>query len=250
MTGLIKASDRIKAGAITFILQMLFGYVLISAFGIRLVPVIDDSLKVFDLAVPPPLPPPEKPKRSRIPSPKREGAASPPNLRAKPTEIMAPKPVIPLIIPPPVIVAPMPAMGSRNSAGAAERPGPGTGSGGQGRGTGSGDSGDGEGSGGGEPLRWLRGKLHDSDYPNALSDAGIGGMVSVQFRVEPDGRVSDCSVTRSSGNRELDAMTCRLIQTRYRFRAPRDASGRPLSATVIEDHEWIPHPRRDEQHGD
>lgn len=245
MTGLIKASDRIKAGTITVILQMLFGYVLISAFGLRLPVITDDSLKVFDVTDPPP-PPIEKRKPSRTPSPKREGAAAPPNLRAKPAEIMAPKPVIPLIIPPPVIAAPAPATGNQSSAGAAERPGPGTGSGGQGTGTGSGDSGDGEGSGGGEPLRWLRGRLHDSDYPSTLSDAGIGGMVSVRFHVGTDGRVSDCRVDRSSGNRELDDMTCRLIQTRYRYRAPRDASGRPLTATVIEDHEWIPHPRRGE----
>jgi protein TonB len=67
----------------------------------------------------------------------------------------------------------------------------------------------------------------------------------VRFRVEIDGRVSDCIVTQSSGSRELDDNTCRLIRTRYRFRAPRDESGRPVPATVVEDHEWIPHPRGD-----
>lgn len=245
MAGQISKSDRFRAAAATAALQLAFGYLLINAFGLKLAPVIDDSLKVFDVGISPPPPPPprEKPKPSRTPSPEREGAAAPPNLRSKPTEILAPKPIIPLIIPPPVIAAPVTGPGDQSSAGAADRPGPGTGSDGEGSGTGSGDSGSGAGSGGGQPLRWLRGRLRDSDYPSALSNAGIGGMVSVRFRVETDGRVSECAITRSSGNRELDDMTCRLIRQRYRFKAPRDANGRPLSATVIEDHEWIPHPR-------
>lgn len=243
MAGQISKSDRIRAAAATTALQLAFGYVLINAFGLKLVPVIDDSLKVFDVGVRPPPPPREKPKPSRTPSPEREGAAAPPNLRSKPTEILAPKPIIPLVIPPPVITAPVAGPGEQSRAGAADRPGPGTGSGGEGTGTGSGDSGSGGGSGAGQPLRWLRGRLHDSDYPSTLSNAGIGGMVSVQFRVETDGRVSECAITKSSGNRELDEMTCRLIRQRYRFRPPRDAGGRAVSATVIEDHEWIPHPR-------
>jgi protein TonB len=58
------------------------------------------------------------------------------------------------------------------------------------------------------------------------------GAVAVQFAVGTEGRVSNCSVTRSSGNPQLDGMTCRLLVERGRFAPARDAQGRPIQSRI------------------
>ena len=63
--------------------------------------------------------------------------------------------------------------------------------------------------------------------------------MSITFMVETNGRVGRCSVTRSSGIAELDQLTCRLIQQRFRFRPGTDRSGRPQAEEVDYDHDWI-----------
>lgn len=51
----------------------------------------------------------------------------------------------------------------------------------------------------------------------------------VRFTVGTDGRAGGCTVMRSSGNAELDATTCRLIERRFRFDPARDTQGRLVS---------------------
>ena len=162
--------------------------------------------------------------KERVRDRRDEGEGAPPNLRTEATQVVAPKPIIPLPIPPPVAAAPLPALGSDRSQGAAELPGPGIGRGGEGDGPGRGRRGRGEGADDGDftPPRLVRGRLSDSDYPAAIGEAGGGGTVSVRFSVETDGRVRHCLIEESSGNPELDAVTCRLIQQRYRFRPSLD----------------------------
>src|SRR3546814_18937309 len=91
-----------------------------------------DALKLFEVL---PKPPPriEKITPPRVGSKKPKDAASPPNLKAKPTAIVAPPPVILPIVPPSVTAASTPGVGSDPSAGASDVSGPGTGSGGQDR---------------------------------------------------------------------------------------------------------------------
>jgi protein TonB len=150
-----RAADRLKAAMGTAALQGLLGYALIVGLSPDLPVRIASDLKIFDIT-------PEPPRREErtVPAEKRtskpEGAASPPNLRAKPTEIVKPTPVVPLVIPPPIVASPKPGTGNDSSAGASNIPGPGTGSGGEGTGTGSGGAGEGEGGGGGTPARWVR----------------------------------------------------------------------------------------------
>jgi len=183
------------------------------------------SLVLFDVAEPPP--PPE------IPSPARteaeEGAASPANLRAKPAPVVVPPPRVQLPAPSPIAAAPIAGPGAAPDAGAADRPGPGTGAGGKGTGTGSGDGGSGTGGGAGQRARLRSGTIVDADYPRAASRARAEGAVTVRFRIAPDGRVSGCRVTRSSGNGDLDEATCRLIEERFRYEPARDGAGRAVS---------------------
>jgi protein TonB len=48
-------------------------------------------------------------------------------------------------------------------------------------------------------------------------------------------------VTRSSGSTDLDNTTCRLILERFRFKPSRDPNGRPVPATIVQNHTWVIH---------
>jgi periplasmic protein TonB len=241
--------DRLRSAAAVGLIHALIAYVLLTGVGYGPTgPLLPEAMKLLDVVELPP-PPPAKParpdveKKTRKAKPKNaEGAASPANLRNTPTEIMAPPPEIRLPVPPPIPVAPAPGQGSAPAAGAANVPGVGTGAGGVGNGLGSGRFGNGTGGGGGggqgSRARWLSGSIRGSDYPEGLYRARIGGIVHLRFTVAPSGRVSDCAVTRSSGSRDLDSLTCRLIVQRFRYRPARNAEGRPIASSVVGEHVW------------
>jgi protein TonB len=225
----------------------LLGYIFITGLGFDVVREVREELKMFDVArelPPPPAEPPpptgEMTEKKKTPDP--EGAASPANLKNTPSPIVAPPPKVRLEVPPPVIAAPVAGRATAPAAGAAEVPGPGTGKGGQGTGTGSGEHGSGTGGGGGGGMargaRWIRGGIYEADYPGAAWRAGAGGTVHIRFVVGRDGRVDDCSVTRSSGRGDLDSTTCRLIKRRFRYEPARDSQGKPVPEVVRGNHEW------------
>ncbi len=234
-----RTKDRIGAAVGAIVLPGLLGYALIYGLVVPLPAAVDEALKVFGVASPPPSPPVDKVKPRPSPTRKPQGAASPPNLKSKATEVVAPPPIVPVVVPPPVIVAAKAGIGAQATTGASDVRGQGTGSGGRGNGTGSGGYGDGDGGGGEETSpRWRRGRLKDSDYPRDAAETGIRGTVSVRYVVEVSGRVSQCRVTRSSGSAELDGLTCRLIEQRFRYDPSLDAAGRPVESTIVESHDW------------
>jgi periplasmic protein TonB len=234
----VNSQDRWKGAGLAFALTATLGWALIAGLAVRSGATIADTLATFSVL---PDPPPQTRERP-IPPPQRDprpaGEAAPPNLTSRPTEIVAPP--LPTLATP-VIAAPIAGEGAQPSAGAAELPGPGTGAGGSGDGFGAGGDGDGFGSGEADetPPQWLRGRIRDSDLPQWAVEEGIGGRVGVRYVVRTDGRVSDCEITRSSGSRALDAHTCRLIETRFRYRPSLDTAGRPVASAIVEDHEWV-----------
>jgi protein TonB len=135
--------------------------------------------------------------------------------------------------------APTPLVALRPSAPAS---GGGSGTGpalGSGAGGGSGGEGYGSDNGGGTELVQIAGEILPSDYPRDLRERGIGGRVGIVFTVGTNGRVTSCTVTRSSGVAELDALTCRLIQQRFRYRPSTDRYGRPVPDEVEGEHDWV-----------
>lgn len=246
------ALERARAGAPMLLVHLLLALALLRGLGFTPGVEAEDRLKLIDLALAPPVPQPSPPpapstgesESRRSGAPREEGAASPANLESRATELVAPTRPNPSPLP----AATVPNSGKDTSQGAAPVRGPGTGSGGVGQGTGSGAGGDGSG-GGGEggygdgrglsPPRWLRGRLRDSDYPRGLGEAGVRGRVGVRYVVETDGRVTNCSVTRSSGSALLDDTTCALIEQRFRYDPARDRFGRPIRSNLIESYEWL-----------
>jgi periplasmic protein TonB len=180
-----------------------------------------------------------------LPSPPRPRAAALHSQRVRRSKSAAPKPVsgpiggspvrAPSVAPPtsnPVAARSFlsAAAGEGNGSGPAVASGTGGGSGGQG----AGDDG-----GGGTDLVQIAGAILPKDYPRDLRERGVGGRVGVEFVVDKDGRVSGCTVTRSSGVPELDALTCRLIRDRFRYRPSTDRFGQPIPDEVEGEQDWI-----------
>lgn len=91
------------------------------------------------------------------------------------------------------------------------------------------------------PAVWLGGGPSNADNRGGWYE----GTVAVRFTIQPNGRVSNCVATRGSGNANLDAMTCGLVETGMRFRPALD-QGRPVasqgSATYVwrrSHHHWL-----------
>ncbi|MEG3163673.1 energy transducer TonB [Sphingomonas sp. PB2P19] len=243
MYGVQAPRDRIASATAAILLCAIIGYALILGLGVTMPGVVPDALKLFAVGPKPPPPPPERVIPRPAKSHRPEGAASPANLRAKATEIVAPKPIVPPIVPPQVIVALKSGVGAAANTGAAPVPGPGTGAGGVGNGTGSGGAGDGDGDGGDEtPPRLIKSRFSRGDFREAealVGENNVVGRLGVRYTVGTDGRVSQCRITRSSGKPALDGITCRLIEKRYRYRPSLDAAGRPVVSTVFHNQDWF-----------
>lgn len=77
------------------------------------------------------------------------------------------------------------------------------------------------------------------DYPDSAERNGEQGTTRFRLSVGPDGRVTDCTVTGSSGSSALDATTCRLMKARARFTPARDSNGNPASDSVASAIHWV-----------
>lgn len=217
------------------------GYALLNLTGAGAELARRSDLEIFDVILPAPPPPPpppppiveQQPAAEQARAREKQGAASPKNIKSKATPVVAPKPRVQVPTKSAVVAATTPGAGANATSGASDARGPGTGAGGTGNGTGSGGSGDGIGGGGrgGPPSRPTvieSSKLNSSDYPlGAIRAWPRGARVDVAVRVQLDGRGTDCKVNRSSGNRGIDADTCRLVMAKVRFNPARDERGRP-----------------------
>lgn len=244
--------DRIVSIAGVAIVHALLGWMLLAGLAPTVTRTIEQSLTLFSVTPPPPPRPEVKSAPRHKAAPREEGRAAPPNIRSRATEVAAPVPiVVPPPLPPVVVVTPKPFEGWQATQGATPVRGPGTGAGGEGDGTGSGSAGDGDGGGGGgRPLRLIRDTISNDDYPAAAYRAGASGTVGLRFIVGVKGRVTDCFVTRTSGNADLDAGTCRLIKEKLRYRPETNAAGRPIAAEVIGEHRWTLRDRPDRDYDD
>ena len=219
--------DRLRAAFLASALTAGIGYALIIGLGVDFERAPERALQLFEVRPPPPVREFVTPPLVRNTAP--EGRAAPPNLHARPKEIVAPPPIVPPPAPPPILAAPIADIGPAQSSGATDRPGPGTGAGGVGNGRGAGGSGDGTGGGRvARRFRHLSGEVTDDDQPEWMREAGMRGLVVFNFGIDADGRVTACTVTESSGHPALDDLTCRLFRQRLRFRPSLDASGRPV----------------------
>lgn len=85
----------------------------------------------------------------------------------------------------------------------------------------------------------LAGYVRDNDYPRQALSRRAMGIVYFELAISAEGRVSNCRVTRSSGEPSLDEQTCRIMLQRARFRPARDAAGQPVADVVTSRLGWF-----------
>lgn len=191
-------------------------------------------LSTFAVTVDLPKTPPPEPE----PAPD-SGAAGDEGRKAVPKPVVASTPK--LIVKPAPPAPRTSSTGTANSSGASDG-GSGTGAGGTGSGTGSGTGGSGQGGGIATNPVWIGGAINNArDYP--VPPGGrrmrIGTEVIVRVTVGTDGRASNCSVYRPSPDPEADAITCRLVLSRLRFKPATDAEGNPVTAPFFWRQRWF-----------
>ncbi len=74
------------------------------------------------------------------------------------------------------------------------------------------------------------------DYPQSAIRNEEQGTTAVRLTIGTDGRVTDCSMTASSGSSALDSATCNILRRRARFTPAKDQAGNPISDTVRHAH--------------
>jgi protein TonB len=195
--------------AIIFValIQLALGYAIVTGLAFNVIKKTAQDLKTFIVEEPPPPPdePPPPPKdMPKVPPPPM---TPPPLVRLNTTPppiAVVESPVIPPVAPPvyappapPPPPAPVHKVQSAQSA--------------------KGD---------------LRTLFSPDDYPASASSAGAEGTAQAQLTIGPDGRVTGCSITRSSGNGSLDSTTCNILRRRAKFTPARDSNGQPTSDTI------------------
>ena len=229
------ASRRPRPGTLAAIvlLHVLAIYAIAKAFAPAATASVEQAvLSTFTVTVDVPKPPPPEPQPD-------SGGAGEQGRKAVPKAVVAPKPKVAVKPAPPAPRAS--ASGTANSSGARES-GSGTGAGGAGSGTGSGTGGSGQGGGAATKPVWIGGAINNArDYPVPPGgrQTRIGTEVIVKVTVGPDGRASNCSVYRPSPDAEADAITCRLVVSRLRFKPATDAAGNPVAAPFFWRQRWF-----------
>ena len=87
----------------------------------------------------------------------------------------------------------------------------------------------------GNPGRWVP----PYEYPEISMLTGEEGTTGFLLEVGANGRVNDCSITRSSGSSRLDERACRSLERRARFRPALDNAGEPVSGYYRSAVRWV-----------
>ena len=202
---------RIWSIVLVAILHALLGYAFVTGLAYKFVKQAAEDLKTFEVqeeAPPPEEPPPEQPKATPPPPP----ITSPPplvNVPVRPSPVVIQPPV--QVQPPPQITTPPPPPPPPPPQRV-------------------------------EPARArsnLGSYFSDADYPAAAQRNEEQGTTAVALTVGPDGRVTDCRVTSSSGSATLDAATCNILRRRARFTPARGSDGNPTSDNTTTRIRWV-----------
>lgn len=84
------------------------------------------------------------------------------------------------------------------------------------------------------PARWVL----DSDYRSSWLRQGLSGSARFALAIDAAGKVTGCTITRSTGHGVLDAATCELVGKRARFEAARDGTGKPVAGSYTGSINW------------
>ncbi len=86
----------------------------------------------------------------------------------------------------------------------------------------------------GNPGRWIT----DNDYRPSWISREFSGVAGFTLEIDRQGRISDCTITRSTGYSALDDATCRLLRSRAEFSPAKDSSGAIVPGTYSSSVNW------------
>lgn len=86
----------------------------------------------------------------------------------------------------------------------------------------------------GSPQAWIT----NDDYPANALRAEQQGTVKFRLDVDATGRVTECTITESSGSDSLDSTACSLLKRRARFTPARDAKGNGVPSSFSSRFRW------------
>ena len=201
------SGNRIASFVVVALLHVLVGYALVTGLAYEAVQQVVKKVTTVDIKK-------DEPKKEPPPPPKK--AAAPPPIVAPPPKInvnVTPPPVQTVVTPPPAapvvpIIAP-PAPVPRFQP---KQPTP-----------------------KGNPANWAT----TNDYPTRALREEREGTTSFRVTVGPDGRVTGCSVTSSSGSPDLDDATCANVTRRARFNPATDGEGQPTTGSYSNRVRWV-----------
>lgn len=214
------SGNKVIALIIVGLIHLALGYALITGLAYEAVTKAIERVTTVDIEEPPPPEPEDEP-----PPPPEQNAAPPPpvappppiSIAVRPPQIQVqpniPPPAPPALrIPPPARVAPPappppPPPPKFTPKGAEPR---------------------------GNPGNWATA----NDYPSRALREEREGTTAFRVNVDAEGKVTSCSVTRSSGHSDLDDATCKNIQRRARFRPATDGNGNEVSDTWSSQVRW------------
>ena len=196
------SGNRLAALIVVAILHIIVGYALVTGLAYSAFQKVKERVETFDVKEEKP---PEKP-------------PPPPDQPLPPPPIVAPPPPISFSRPAPqletVTTPPPPAPVFTTAAPAPPPPpAPSQARGARPKGQGS----------------WAA-RIQDN-YPSAALRKEIEGTVGVRVTIGPDGRVSGCTVSGSSGSGDLDSAACDGMTRYARFEPALDAGGNPTTGS-------------------
>lgn len=207
------SGNRVTAFVIVALIHLVVGYALVTGLAYEGVRQVIKKVTTVDIKK-------DEPKKDEPPPPPKKQAAPPPivapppkvNINAAPppiTTVVTPPPaapMVPIIAPPaPVIAPPAPRVQPK-----AAQPR-------------------------GNPGNWAT----TNDYPTRALREEREGTTSFRVTVGPDGRVTSCDITSSSGSDDLDAATCSNVQRRARFNPATDGEGQPTTGSYSNRVRWV-----------
>ena len=203
------SGSKVTALIIVALIHIVVGYALVTGLAYEGVRNVIKKVTTVDIKEP------EKPKE---PPPPPKSLVAPPPIVAPPVKIdVAPAPVnidvTPVAPPPPpVYVAPAAPPAPPPPRFTPKQPSPKS-----------------------NPGSWAT----SNDYPSRALREEREGVTGFRVSVGPDGKVSDCSVTSSSGSPDLDQATCDNVRRRARFQPATDGEGNPTTGSYSNRIRWV-----------
>ena len=84
------------------------------------------------------------------------------------------------------------------------------------------------------PGNWVT----DTDYRPRWIRENLTGTARFTLAIDAGGKITGCTITRSTGHAALDGATCELVTKRARFDPARDGNGKPVAGSYSSAINW------------